>query len=152
MIQELHQQSSTHRESIEPTDGPAIAAPQIATLIFTEQAAGSLRHFIARNGHAHYRIFHGVDIGLDDVEDYLEPLGECAQWEPLPAASPGGEPLSRLTFDQSRARTSGRRGCSRSRRTVSISPAGTGATMTSCAVFGSAPPPAPKAMPACVAS
>ncbi len=112
MIEELTFDAAPQGQETDLSDSAAVVprrrAPIIGSmpqsLIFTEHAVASLRAFVAGNGDARYRIFHGVDIGLDDVEDYLEPLGESSEWEPLPPMSAGGEPLSRLTYAPSGAR------------------------------------------------
>lgn len=104
MFQELTSKASGQVGESDVSEGSPVVAEHLAPLVFTEQAVGILRAFIARNGHEHYQIFHGGDIGLDDVEDYLKPLGESSRWEPLPPASAGGEPLNKLTYSRSGAR------------------------------------------------
>jgi hypothetical protein len=86
----------------------AAGAPLVASVppgpVFTEQAVAALRAYLVENKIDHYRIFHSTSNDIYDLEEYLDPLGEVAAWEALPAVSAAGEPLSVLTADENQAR------------------------------------------------
>jgi hypothetical protein len=80
---------------------PAVAPviqPLPADYVLTQHLATSLREYLAREGLAAYRLFHGVGLDLEDAERYFDELEEPdAVWDPLPTGPGGAEALAALT-------------------------------------------------------
>ena len=63
---------------------------------FCERAAAIFRAALREQGLDDWRIFHGGDLDLDDIDDHLAALGKDARWHPLAPATSGGEAVSVL--------------------------------------------------------
>ena len=69
--------------------------------VYTERIVAALRAYLDERGLGHYAIYNTPDPGLYDLDEHLPALGEPgATWETLPAWTPGGEPMSSITFDE----------------------------------------------------
>ncbi len=93
---------AVHDDDDDPPRQPLpVMGPLPAGVVMSERAAGTLRQYLDRHELSRHRIFHCTDLDLEDVERHLEALGETAAWEPIDAATAGGEPMAVLTHGSS---------------------------------------------------
>jgi hypothetical protein len=78
-----------------------LVGPLPADFVLSQHAAALLRRYLAHHELIGYQIFHCDELDLEDVERYLQTLGEDeAKWELVQASSPVTEPLGTLTHTE----------------------------------------------------
>src|SRR5687768_14475430 len=93
--------NASDRGAAPPRPAPVSGALP-AGVVWLERAAATLRAALREAGFEAWRIFHCDDLDLDDFDDHLPALDRRAHWQPLPAATVGGDVVDLVKRDRTR--------------------------------------------------